>query len=82
MPGSVVLITKNLLANTNLPEGSWPAQSFTTWNSLQNISHNILKKRFKETWDEVRGVGMALRVRVGGARDMVMSLLLAALRYW
>lgn len=29
------------LPNTNLPEGSWPSQSFTAWNSQQNISHNI-----------------------------------------
>lgn len=68
-PGSVVLITRNflaLLANTSLPEGSWLPPPFTSWNSQQNISHNIVKKRFKETWDEVRGVGRA--VRVGGKR--------------
>lgn len=53
------------LADTNLPEGSWHA-SFKSWNFQQNISHNILEKRFKETlgWGE----GCRKGVESGGGR--------------
>lgn len=67
MPSSALLITgmfRALYLTQTRPKASGPSQSFTTWNSQQNISHNThLKKkknkRFKETRDEVRGVGRA-----------------------
>lgn len=57
MHGSGLLISRKVcfLNNTSLPEGSWLSPPFTTWNSQQNISHNIYKTIFKETGDKVEG---------------------------
>lgn len=61
VPSSALLITGMFRAfylTQTRPRASGPSQSFTTWNS-SHIMHIFFKKRFKETRDEVRGVGRA-----------------------
>lgn len=62
MPSSALLITGMFRAfylTQTRPRASGPSRSFTTWNSSHIIRIKKKKKRFKETRDEVRGVGRA-----------------------